>query len=174
MQAASAGIGDADQDRLRERWPLESCWPCAGLILNCRKQDRVRLRSAAVSRGRGARARDPRAVLPAQDESWNPHHRDTAKLVSELRRWKLQCPPSVEQLVFPAPAGPPCTGKDYCGKASIQPCGGRSCARSRFTACVTVARRFDQARGCDHGPATSPRSRQSGDHAAHLRALVAR
>jgi integrase len=26
-----------------------------------------------------------------------------AELVSELRRWKLQCPPSVDQLVFPAP-----------------------------------------------------------------------
>jgi len=30
-----------------------------------------------------------------------------AELVSELRRWKLQCPPSADQLVFPAPAGQP-------------------------------------------------------------------
>jgi integrase len=30
-----------------------------------------------------------------------------AELVSDLRRWKLQCPPSVDQLVFPAPGGLP-------------------------------------------------------------------
>jgi integrase len=30
-----------------------------------------------------------------------------AELVSELRHWKLQCPPAVDQLVFPAPDGGP-------------------------------------------------------------------
>ena len=30
-----------------------------------------------------------------------------AELVSDLRRWKLECPPSVDQLVFPAPDGQP-------------------------------------------------------------------
>ena len=64
-----------------------------------------------------------------------------AELVSELRRWGSSARHRLSNWSFQLPRDSRCTGNDYCGKASIQPCGGRSCERSRSTACVTVARR---------------------------------
>lgn len=63
-----------------------------------------------------------------------------AALVNDLRRWKLQCPPSEDRLVFPAPEGQP-MHRERLLRQGFYPARARarSCARSPSTACAIAA-----------------------------------